>query len=377
MSEKKFEVYLVAEGVDKSTFVNLKRIRVLGEENWFRFPAEVQKISAHHTALASLPSIKSALNVIKNRGQFRNVKVTCPDTTVKLYMDTDENFVFNGLMLEEIPAGSSALPPDPKVAELASCISKLATHPESVKEILKHFLVEKFSPKNRNVEAWCTLFEQESSRFSLVGQKQIEVFKSCLDPSMNDWFAVSQRKLALTADWKDWKELLLSSFSDSSWKPIRHAFNFRYIGGSYIDYAIKKERLLLELDRALPDLVILDLIVVGLPHSIQNSLNRNTVTSIKVLHNKLKKFESEDKESQLKSKPFRENFNKKKSDDNQEFVQMNKNFNVNRKPCSICLKKGANRFHSENVCWNKEKIVSKTVNSTEMESSSFEEESKN
>lgn len=68
-----------------------------------------------------------------------------------------------------------------------------------MKEILKHILLEKFSPKNKNVKAWCEIFKKKLAHFKLVGHKQIEILKSCLDPSTDDWFAVNQRRLVSTA----------------------------------------------------------------------------------------------------------------------------------------------------------------------------------
>ncbi len=107
-------------------------------------------------------------------------------------------------MLYEIAVGSESHPTDPKFAEIVLCFQKYKT-PESVKDILKHFLIEKFSSKNKKVEAWCDLFEKESLRFDLSGSKQIEVFKSCLDTGMADWYAVSQRKLPISTEWSKWK----------------------------------------------------------------------------------------------------------------------------------------------------------------------------
>ncbi len=381
MSEKKFQFFLLAEEADKqtkTTVVNLKRIRVFGGDIWFRIPIEYQRVTTHHNALTAIGPVKSAMNVITKRGQYRTINATIPKAVADLYLDKDDNLVFKGIMLEEVEVGSEFHPPDPKLAELADCFQKFKPS-ESVKDIMKHFLIEKFSPKNKNVEAWCDIFEKESSRFLLSGAKQIEVFKSCLDVSMNDWFAVSQRKLSISADWTEWKELLLTTFSDSSWKPIRYAFNYRYLSGSLIDYAIKKERILLELDRNLPSLVILDLIVVGLPHHIQNSLNRNNVTSISLLHNKLKKFESEDKDFSSKpkynsSKIFSTNKNGNDGSNVKNFEK--KKSNVIKKPCSICAGKGfENRFHPESNCWNK--VTKKSINNTETEYQSSGEESKN
>ena len=349
---------------------------MFGGEVWFHIPDEFQRVSTFHDTLAAVGPVKSALNVITKRGQYRTVNVTVSKSVADLYLDSDDNLVFNELMLEEVVVGSESHPPDPKLAELALCIQKFKP-PESVNDILKHFLIEKFSPKNKNVEAWCALFESESARFSLVGAKQIEVFKSCLDGSMSDWFAVSQRKLSISAGWSQWKELLLSTFSDSSWKPIRYAFNFRYLSGSLIDYAVKKERMLLELDRNLPQLVILDLIVVGLPNHIQNGLNKNNVTTIQILHNKLKKFEVGDKDpsSKYKFNKF-QNFSLSKNNiENPTSKNFENKRNVNKKPCSICAGKGFERYHPESNCWNK--VNNKTANYTEAESQSSGEESKN
>lgn len=390
MTSIKCQFYLVAEGVEKTTTVVIKRVRLFSDDTWFIFPEDLQKLS-HHKSLLELSPLKSALAVLKNRGQFRNVNATLPAEIVKLYLDDDGNFVFRDYLLSEarsVPAPSS----EPGSGELVACLNKVVgSREETVKDILKHFLLEKFSAKNRNAESWCELFEKESARFSLSGQKQIEVFKSCLDSSMSDWFAMNQRKLGILADWKIWKADLISTFGDTSWKPIRYAFNFKFINGSYIDYAVKKEKILLDLDRSLPELVILDLIVIGLPIHIQNSLNRNVVNSVKILHNKLKKFESEDKvDGKVKSQNFSFFSSSKVNNDNVNNNKKGKVFNNSasekknfseRKPCNICFKKGfPNRFHSENNCWYKDKepYVPKLVNNLELESPvTSEDEQKN
>lgn len=85
---------------------------------------------------------------------------------------------------------------------------------------------------------------------------------------MNDWFLVNQRRLETSAVWKDWKEKLISTFGDNNWKPIRYAYLYKFTFGCYIDYCVKKEKILLELDRKLLDIVILDLIIVGLPSHV-------------------------------------------------------------------------------------------------------------
>ncbi|KAK7584084.1 hypothetical protein V9T40_006737 [Parthenolecanium corni] len=398
MTSAKFQFFLLAEGTDKTTSVVLKRIRSFDNETWFSFPEEYQKL-AHHKSLMEIAPIKGATSVLKARGQYRSVNATLTEAVAKQYVDDDGNFVFKEHYLAETRFITTPTSSDPKMDELVSSLSKISeSKEESVKDIMKHFLIEKFSQKNKNVEAWCDLFEKESKRFNLTGFKQIEVLKSCLDPAMSDWFSVNQRRLDSTAVWKDWKEKLISTFGDNSWKPIRYAYLYKYMSGSYIDYCVKKEKYLLELDRKLPDIVILDLIIVGLPSHVQNSLNKHTVTTIDILHRKLKKFESDvlDSSNKFKSKfnvnNYNKNFNQSKinSEESPKFKskfftssnsseKKTNNF-VNKKACSFCASKGYNdRLHPETACWFKDKSLfpQKSVNNVEAESSLSEDETKN
>lgn len=138
--------------------------------------------------------------------------MTLPTELKRFYVDDDCNFIFRDFLLPE--ARISVAPQSTELGELTSCLSKLATYKEeSVKAILEHFLIEKFSSKNKNVEAWCESFKRESDRFKLTSQRQTEIFKSCLESSMSDWFSIKQRKRGLNAAWKDWK----SDFDFNFW----------------------------------------------------------------------------------------------------------------------------------------------------------------
>ncbi|KAF6211294.1 hypothetical protein GE061_014411 [Apolygus lucorum] len=101
-----------------------------------------------------------------------------------------------------------------------------------------------------------------------------------------------KRKIGISNEWGHWKDNLISTFSDDSWNPVRFAYNFRHIVGSYVDFVIKKERLLLDLDHEIPDDITLNLIVLGLPIKIQNELSRSSINSVKILIAKLKKFDN-------------------------------------------------------------------------------------
>lgn len=394
MNVKKLQFHFVVVGItDKTNAVVLKRVRFAGENSWFGFPENSQLLSAHDK-LVDCKIIKNSIASLKTRGSFRNVLVTVPEETYKLYVDDDGNFVFNDFYLGEVVSVS----PNPqsgvdssslKVDSMVACLEQLASpREESIKEILKHILLEKFSSKNKNVESWCDRFEKELHRFKLVGRRQIELLKSCLEPGLNNWFIVTQENLAAEADWSLWREELISNFGDSSFRPICSAIGYKYIGGSYVDYAINKEKLLVEVNRNYSKAVILDLIVYGLPAHIVKSLNTNKITTLQSLKKKLKKYEGGEKFSEENSR-VKFNFNKDKSNSSSSFhsfddkknstVKNNVNNNsgkrqsFNRKPCSLCTAKGfSGRLHAESVCWYRDKaeMPSKNVNNVEYESSS-------
>jgi len=367
----------------------IQRIRVIGDENWYSFPENLQ-LKEKHSKLIQIPAMKTGLNALKARGHHRTIKVTLPTDVQTLYFDSEENIVFNDFMLPETRFKVDPPKPSSKMEELVQSFSQIANRAESVKSILSHFMIEKFSAKNKNVESWCSSFEQESLRFELSAEKQIEVFKSCLDDSLLDWFVVCQKKVGINASWETWKTNLIKTYGDSSWKPVNYAFTFQYLSGSYVEYTVKKERLLLELDRQLVPMTILDLIVVGLPSHIQNSLSRNSVTTVDQLREKLKKYEAEDKvfesntyQNSKKRSPPSPNLksNKFKSKEELSHKSNSKIFNNNRKstrskvPCSICANMGAPwRFHPETDCWYKDNVVKKESNNINIETPSENDE---
>ncbi|KAK7601171.1 hypothetical protein V9T40_008612 [Parthenolecanium corni] len=385
----KFQFYFYLDGIDKTTFPALKRIRRVGEDTWYGFPADLQK-TLLHAELVKIPTVKNAIASMRSRGSFRNISITMSDDLRKVYADDDGNFVFNDFVLGEVQlAPTPASSDSTKLDSMVSCLERIAApKQESIKEILRHLLIEKFTSKNKNVESWCNRFEKESLRFELTGRRQIEIFKSCLDPSLTNWFVVTQENLPLEAEWPSWRAEMISNFGDNSFKPVCSAIGYKFIGGSYIDYVVNKEKLLIEANSDLPKSVILDLIVYGLPSHIIKSLNRNNVTSIKILKDKLKKYEGEEKnfESFKSVRQFIKSNNKSaspssfRSFENKSNSRINvnsgKRSNFNRQPCSICLAKGSERLHSESSCWFKDSSDStfKSVNNVTLESSSTSSE---
>lgn len=379
----------------KTTVFQVQRIRATTDDDiWYSFPDSATSTS-QHAELMKTPSMSLAHKALKLRGQSRTVAVGLSKSLESLYVNQDGNFVFKEFLLAETKFRTTSELPS-EMQDLVRSISSIATREESVKTILKHFLIEKFSSKNRCVESWCLNFEKESERLDVHGAKRIEVFKSCLEPELSDWFIVSQNKLGVSADWSLWKANLISTFGDSSWTPICYAFNFKYLAGSYTDYTIKKEKLLLELNRDLSSLTILDLVIVGLPDQVTKTLNKNNVKTIDDLRQKIKKFDVEDK---LYEKGTHQNFNNKFSNksstnfgstfnkrDERFKKSQSKNFYAKSsfasrvRPCSICAGNGSpNRFHPEARCWFKDEAIKKESNiiSLRSPSTSSEDLSKN
>lgn len=376
----KFQLFITAEASsvsDKSTVLKFKRIKADDDTTWYSLPEDFQLLTLHK-ALLELTPVKNTISSIKTRGQYRNVNVIMSAELEKLYRDEAGNFVYNGFVLAEtfFATKTSESSSSSDFLELAASLNKLAEKKseDSLKEIIKHFLVEKFSTKHKNVESWIDSFEKEISRFELKGSRVIEIFRLCLDASMNDWFLSSQKKFGVNAEWKLWKEDLISTFSDRSWRPVRYAYSFKFLNGSYIDYIVKKERLLLELDHEIPEPILMNLIVLGLPVTIQNTLNRSSITNLKGLIQKMKKFDGESTEkgnsTEIKSHKLTQHsmtFERSKKMP----TSKPSNEKQEKKPCSICEKNGrSNRFHSENQCWFRDSVAGniKTVNNIALES---------
>ncbi|XKL62492.1 hypothetical protein PGB90_002325 [Kerria lacca] len=65
----------VSSLADKTTILKLKRIRCPDDEIWYCFPEDSQALN-QHKSITDLAPIKSAMNSIKARGQFRSFNVT-------------------------------------------------------------------------------------------------------------------------------------------------------------------------------------------------------------------------------------------------------------------------------------------------------------
>lgn len=95
----------------------------------------------------------------------------------------------------------------------------------------------------------------------------------------------------LTSQWEIWKENFCDTYTNKSWSQIRHAILYKYINGSLLDYALKKEKILLEMNKAIDNSTPIDLIAVGLPEFITDKINRKNLNTLKDLYTELESLE--------------------------------------------------------------------------------------
>lgn len=165
-----------------------------------------------------------------------------------------------------------------------------------------------------------------------------------------------------------WKENFCETYADKGWIPIRYAILYKYINGSLLDYALKKERILLEMNKTIDNSTLIDLIAVGLPEFIADRINRQKLHTTSDLFNELGSLEHLMKR-RTTNKNTKENLEKKQQ----------------KNPCKICEKKGKmNRYHPESTCWykvnerdGKDKNQIKFINNAEIESELVDTNPKN
>ena len=81
-------------------------------------------------------------------------------------------------------------------------------------------------------------------------------------------------RLTLESEWELWKDNFSETYTDKGWVPVRNAISFKYISGLLLDYALKKERLLLEMDQTINQKTLINLIAAGLPNFITDKIDQ-------------------------------------------------------------------------------------------------------
>ncbi|XP_076660132.1 uncharacterized protein LOC143363438 [Halictus rubicundus] len=333
----KFHFASEAGADSKTTRVKVKTIQRLDQQEIFAFPGDKQT-EVQHVQLFKNEIVKGVVRSLKVRNKFRKVTVTLSEELKSIYFDEEGNTIFGNEYLEEVPQISTS--------------AQVESTEKSNRSKAKDMVLEKVDGENFKANTWLKLFIQECERVRITQANYAETLRLFLDKSALEWFSTCMKEQSLVNNWELWKNSFLETFSAQSWAEIAYAYNFKFLNGSLLEYALKKRNLLLEADEDMAVNTQINLIVINLPKFIQNKLEKKSLNNIEDLMSKLKqmgKFNEIKKETQK--------------------------LLVTKTPCSFCEKLGyVNRFHPESLCRlkiqkiNKQKNENiKIVNNTEIQ----------
>lgn len=144
------------------------------------------------------------------------------------------------------------------------------------------------------------------------------------------------------------------------------------MNGSLLDYALKKEKLLLQTEPTMSDRSRINHIVVGLPFYIQDRLDKEEIQTTEQLMNQLRRYTQaypKKKGDEIKSSSDRTKRDTSSSE--------RKGF-MEKRPCTICQSKGyPGRYHPLDLCRNKGYSEEKRVNLNEFDEVNVQEQEKN
>lgn len=377
MEKLKFE-FVVKPGEDQKTNVICITSIMDADKNWFLIPEKLQPIKLH-TELIKTETFQKVKATLQRRHEERRVWISLTPELRDTYADQDGNMQFKGYLLEEKASETQQVLTNEMSTEsftkiLESLVeSKKESKQFNLKKLSEKLVIEKFSKKTSSVTQWMDIFETECDRIGIKDDiDKIQVFRLFLEDSCQDWYNSMLIKYTINSEWSNWKKKFCETYVDKGWSPIRYAFLYKYRQGTLLEYALKKERLLLEVNRLLDKQTLIDLIVIGLPNFIADQIDRNTLKDTEELYGTVRGLEH------LVDKKI---VGKKTID----WESKKKEKNLNGRPCKICEKeKKGTRYHAESVCWfrnkdddrfKKEQI--RSVNNSELEMSLNEIDPKN
>ncbi|XP_052740284.1 uncharacterized protein LOC112046454 [Bicyclus anynana] len=381
MEKLKFE-FVVKTGEDPKTNVICITSIMDADKNRFLIPVKLQPVKLH-TELIKTQTFQKVKATLQKRHEERQVWISLTPELRDTYADEDGNMQFNGYLLEESTSKIQQVSTNEMSTETLTKIlesfaeSNKESKQSSLKKLSEKFVIEKFTKKTSSVTQWMDIFEAECNRLGIKDSiEKIQVFRLFLEDSCQDWYNSMLIKYTINSEWDNWKIKFCKTYEDKGWSPIRYAFLFKYRQGTLLEYALKKERLLLEVNKSLDTRTLIDLIVIGLPNFIADEIDRNALKDTEDLFSSIRGLEHL-RDKKIVGKKVVEWENKTK--------EKNLNSLHDKRPCRICEKeKRGTRYHSESVCWFKNKVddhskkeLIRSVNNSELEMSLNEIDPKN
>lgn len=339
------------------------------DKQTFAIPEQLQAVKLHDLVMKT-QTFQKVKTTLQRRHEKRQVWISVTPEMNKVYVDEDGNMQFRGYLLEEITPEARQQSSAAGISEEALtrilenfAEAKDTSKPHSVRNLADKFVIEKFTQKTSNVSQWMIIFEEECIRLG-IGEDtgKIQILRLFLEDSCLDWYSSMLIKHTVNSEWSIWKENFCETYADKGWSPVRYAFLFKYRQGTLLEYALKKERLLLEVNKSMDKSTLIDLIATGLPNFIVDRIDRNSLKKTEDLFNNVRGLEH------LVSRR------------NQErrivgFENKVRERNESHKPCRICEKENKGyRYHPESLCWFKNKNSGRqnrdqvrSVNNSELE----------
>lgn len=296
MEKLLFEFTLLPSPDGKS---NINSITSITTDNgkMYAIPSEFQAAGTH-TELIKTPAYGKVKNSLKKRYQKRRVWIKMTPELSKIYIDENDNIQFGDQFLEEIdPTQQQAIAQKAETSTLEKILEKLLESSQnnaqqSLKQLTEKFIIDKFSSQNPNANQWIDTFEKECTRLGITtDEKKIEVLRLFLDKSCTDWYSSMVIKLTMNAEWSEWRLKFCETFANKGWSPVTYAINYKYKSGSLLDYAIRKEKTLLDMRRTIDKGSLVDLVAAGLPSFVLNRIDRETLKDTTDLFNEISKYE--------------------------------------------------------------------------------------
>lgn len=350
MAKLQFEVELAADEDPKNNIIVIKSITK--EDGITYLIPPCFQAAKHHLQLMKLPEFLKIKKTLQRRGHNRKVWMSMPSDVLALYEDDAGNMVFNDYLLQEMTQIISQSITEGKLLEILEKLSDKSNvnneKRNNLSKLNEKFVLKKFDNKMTNAKQWLQSFESECARFDLNGDtEKISALRLFLNDSESDWYESMLIEHSLNSLWKIWQASFLKTFADKSWSSVMYALSFKHLNGSLLEYALKKQRLLLEYNSDIDTRTLTDLIVVRLPNYITSRLDRQELTDPTLLFSVLRMHENHNKNVQ-------NHFTEQKISTKSECKK--------KTPCQICYKMGKkNRFHSEDLCWFKDKNSNDSV----------------
>jgi len=336
----RFEFRAVASPKDSKTIVIT--ITSIGTEQGEKYAiSDELSYADFHEELKKTNAFKKVRNSLEKRHDKLKIWITLSKELQEIYLDDEGNIQFEGKYLKQISQKNTE-----EQSHLVKILEKLVEKSEkkeeekNLKHIVDKFVLGKLNYKTSNVRQWVDSFEKECERFNIEkDETKIELLRVFLDGTCQDWYTSTVIKGEHENDWHGWKQVLIETFSSKGWSNRTYAHYFKYKEGSLVQYAIKKERLLLEINKNMDADTMIDRIAFGLPELIREKIDRDEIENTKELINELQKLEGITDKKKIQKKEGKPEYRVR---------------NEEKKPCKTCEDMGKGvRYHPEEKCWFK------------------------